>query len=419
MIRPRVRSAPFLLACVAVAPTAHAYEVRLTQQRAGESLDGTVRGDGRTWSFHVAERGGRRVEFRVGTRTVAALTADASGATADVRVGAVRWNTRDDAPPISARAATDVRTAIAIREAAIKLADIAPGPANRMMRLAVLELYSETARVMPESRVRGAAGRRLPMPRSEPARNEAVCETYTEDALFDCRDDEGNDVAVVPFIDDPLIDHDPNVTHRHHEPNECYGACGASCEGKCIEVPVACPAPDARPSDGALCYAPHPEDGKQYRPSDEFDTSNTLCPVGTTVGGMVTVCTSASCCFQHDECNRHDRQESLGAYLKCQMWGLRECGFSAVYGVPKTPWRLKWFRAAVEGSPIALVEGPDVAGICKSGDWTPPDVIPHDAEQATCPIHGVKHRAHTRSERDDDCTLCRWWRGLFGGGRDD
>ncbi len=375
---------------VLFAPFAVAYEVRLSERRAGESLAGTVEGDGSTWSFNVRDRGGREIVLKEGSRTVAMLAADASGVTADVQLGAVRWKTGQDAPPATARAAIDLPSAVAVREVAIKLAELAPEPEYRDMRLTALELYAETARVQPESRPRGAAGRRMSAQRAEPAANEAVCETYTIDALLDCRDDEGNEFAVVPFLDDRLIERAPHL--RQHSPDECYGACGASCGGKCVEVPVACPAAGSPPTSGKLCYAPHPEDGTQYKPSDDFDTADARCPPGTTVGGRVTVCTSASCCFQHDECNRHDRALSLGAYLKCQIWGLRACGFPAVYGVPKVPWTLKWFRASAEGTPIVVASpGLDVAGQCENGVWTPPEIVAHELEQAVCPIHGEKH----------------------------
>jgi hypothetical protein len=416
MSTPVVRKVLAILAIVMVATPAlvvpgAAYEVRLSEQRAGESIAGTVRDDGRTWSFKVTERGGREIEFRQNGRSVARLAADSSGATADVRVGQARWNTRYDAPPVSARAETSMRTASAIREAAIKLAELAPGPEYKNMRLTALELYAETARVMPESRARGALGHPLAMPRTEPARNEAVCESYTQDALLDCRDDEGNDLPVVPFLDDSLMGTDRR--QRHHDPNECYGACGSSCGGKCIEIPVACASPESRETPGDLCYAPHPQDDTLYKPSDDFDTSLAKCPSGTTSAGLVTVCTSASCCFQHDECNRHDLDISLGAYLKCQMWGLRECGFSAVYGVPKVPWTLKWFRASHEGTPIVVQPPLEAAGLCGNGAWTAPDVIPHEKEQAVCPIHGVKHGANDDPDETAHGSLGRWLRDLF------
>jgi hypothetical protein len=74
------------------------------------------------------------------------------------------------------------------------------------------------------------------------------------------------------------------------------------------------------------------------------------------------------------------------------MWGLRNCGFSAVYGLPKVDWTLKWFTSG--GSAVALAELPGEAGQCAAGappGWTEPDAIPHTGQQVECPIHGVKH----------------------------
>src|SRR6185369_3540562 len=115
------------------------YEVRITGQRSAVALDGTVGGDGRTWSFHIRDDRARHVEFRTDGHVVAQFEAEQSQASATVRLGAVRWTSRDDRPPATARAATDLETAIAIREAAIKLADVAPEPEYRRLRLAALE----------------------------------------------------------------------------------------------------------------------------------------------------------------------------------------------------------------------------------------------------------------------------------------
>jgi hypothetical protein len=150
----------------------------------------------------------------------------------------------------------------------------------RRLRLTALELYAETARG-PESRPRDAVGQPLPPPRTEPARNEATCRGYTQDALFDCRDDEAT-ISRSSLLDDAHVEA-ANPHTRHHEPDECYGARGAGCGGKCIEVPVAC-LPTGAGRNGTLCYQPHPEDGHGIG-LPTTSTRRSAVPPGTTVQG--------------------------------------------------------------------------------------------------------------------------------------
>lgn len=374
----------------AVAGDAVAYVVRVDDRRAVEALGGVVRDGDDEWTFEVSGRVGRSAVFKQNGRVVARLVAGAGEQPASVSVGVARWSAGAHVVAPLARADIDAATARAIRAAAVGLAELRPAAEDRELRLTVLQLYAEVARVQSELVAGGPVGQPLALPRGADLRHdEAACAGYTRDALFDCRDSDGTLVAVVPFLDEPRIEAlHGGVGLRSHQPDQCYGACGAGCGGKCVEVPVACDAAAGDLAPGALCYHPLAEPNRRYLPADDFDTASTRCPAGASARGRVTVCTAAPCCFAHDECNRHDR---LLNYLKCQLWGLRECGFSAVFGVPKTEWEIKWFHARDQGTPINLGSPPVSAGSCDAGNWTPPAVVPHEQEQAECPVHRRKH----------------------------
>ena len=75
----------------------------------------------------------------------------------------------------------------------------APGEAHKALRLTLLELYAEIARNSPR-RPPAFTGQRLLEEAGEPAAGAATCAGRTEDALFDCQDQDGFE-PVVPFLD--------------------------------------------------------------------------------------------------------------------------------------------------------------------------------------------------------------------------
>lgn len=185
---------------------------------------------------------------------------------------------------------------------------------------------------------------------------------------------------------------------QSHEPGSCYGACGGGCS-QCKTADVLCPTG----SPGAYaCY--------QDALFDHFSALDLAACAKLAAGGgvpdanpmsagKVRVCTTADCCFKHDECHRHDKG---GKKVLCELYGFAACGIGAIGGYPMDTTGRRLFTAnPVPAAAWPLPHDKDPPGRGELGTcdgahtFTAPAPLPHAREQVACPIHGCKHREDT------------------------
>ena len=275
-----------------------------------------------------------------------------------------------------------------------------------------------------------------------------ICAVKTPEALFGCEWGDELHRDIVPLIDGlppgcvvgmpdgspmPDVDGVPVDVHHQdlHEAGACYGACGGSCGGACRAIPIGCNPADIRWPEGGLRDGAEATSGARacYRvqrflrvgdvtPEDDFRADYGECPEAYLTQNEFIACTTAECCFRHDECTRHDNITADGqidwltpASVLCQDWGVaREngCGIRALQGKPSGGWGIKWFsdrRRPIETGNWGVCQwhARCVGGQCRPelvGYLRPSEIDHEQWEQAICPVHACKHGFDARCRQD-------------------
>ncbi len=212
-----------------------------------------------------------------------------------------------------------------------------------------------------------------------------------------------------------------DVKNGAKPPGSCYAACGAGCKGICQEVAVGCAPPPAgrttspafacitlveppnkvpkfpwfKTAEGPRCVDPKRHADRTAEACTA--TVNHFAPDGlVATSGKVKVCSAAECCGHHDECTgAHTNPVSMD-FIKCHLYGERECGGTwAAAGRPDdTDWTIRLYNT--KGQPVTgreIWDGtPIQVGECGWSNgkptWKPPVA---QMESYTCAVDGIEH----------------------------